>query len=270
MSIKNKINIFVTVALMIIISQPNNLLAQKKCTQTIIDDMSLPGDAPLHGTDTMIWGMGNALIENRPVPAKNYKGQYFTAMTNWGQVYIPRKGSKATNTRCQIRNVTTKLLLRNGTWQELQSGNPAGAAFVENFSNNISKQANIREETLNGGGISVIIGIKDYAGYNFHFWSASPTRIDIDTSTIVAVYTFCEARLIIDDPKKADDRVNCKNILMMGGDWWLNKTTGWEPDWSANSGIAGGRSKWVTSKWQTFNMCTLPPDEIRKNPPCGK
>lgn len=53
----------------------------------------------------------------------------------------------------------------------------------------------------------------------------------------------------------------------MGGDWWLNLHTGWLPDWSANSGIGNGRSKWVTTDWQSFNMCTLMPEQISATPP---
>jgi hypothetical protein len=265
----HKKNIQIITLLVMLLTQPISYLsAQKKCAEDIIKDMSLPGDAPLHGTEKFDWGLGNAGIEKIPIPAKNYKGEAWTAMTNWGQVYIPRSGSNATNTRCQIRNVRTMILSKDGKWKTMQNGNPGGAAFKEDFANDFSKAANVRDEQENGGGVSVIVGVGDYAGFNFHFWTAKPARVDIDTSTIVGIYTSCEARLIIDDPKKPDDRKDCKNILMMGADWWLNKETGWKPDWSANSGIAGGRSKWVTTEWQTYNMCTLSPDETRKNPPC--
>jgi len=63
-----------------------HLSAQKNCAEDIIKDMTLPGDAPLKGTDSFAWGVGNAGIENNPIPAKNNKGQFWTAMTNWGQV----------------------------------------------------------------------------------------------------------------------------------------------------------------------------------------
>lgn len=269
MNTKRKLKALI-ILLLILNSAPAYLSAQKNCAQAIINDMTLPGDAALHGTEKFDWGLGNGGIEKIPIPAKNYKGESWTAMTNWGQVYIPRSGSKATNTRCQIRNVQTMILSKDGKWRQVQNGNPGGAAFKEDFANDESKAANVRDEATNGGGISVIVGVGDFAGFNFHFWTEKPARVDIDTNTIVALYTSCEARLIIDDIRKADDRKDCKNILMMGADWWLNKETGWKPDWSANSGVAGGRSKWVTSEWQTYNMCTLPEDELRKNPPCGK
>ena len=233
--------------------------------QVIIDDMTLPPDAALHGTEALDWGTGAAGTPTS-VPNKNYKGEWFEAMTNWGQVYIPRAGSTAINTRCQIRNLTSKLLRKNGTWEIVQSGDPQGAAFRENFANNESKDAGIRNESANGGGVSMIVGVNDWAGFNFHFWSTG-SRAVVDVTNTVAVFTTCEARLIINNPSLPDDRASCKNLLQMGGDWWLNQSGGWLPDWSANSGICGGRAKWVTSEWQSFSMCTLTPTQIRATPP---
>jgi hypothetical protein len=237
--------------------------------QTIIDDMKLPPDAALHGTEQLSWGTGEASPYPMPVPAKNWKGEWFQALTNWGQLYIPRSGSTATNTRCQIKNVTTFILKKDATWYKVQTGNPQGAAYVEDFANNASMDAGARDETANGGGVSVKAGVSNWAGHNYHFWSTG-SRASIDVNEIVGVFTFCQARLIVDDTAKPDDRATCKNILQMGADWWLGINGGWLPDWSANSGIGGGRSKWVTSDWQYFTMCTIPPDDLKRNPPCVK
>jgi hypothetical protein len=234
--------------------------------QTIIDDMSLLPDAALHGVPAYYsWASGEANGQN-PVPAKNNQGEWFRAMTSWGQVYIPVEGSQALNTRCQIRNVVSKLLKKNGEWVVVQSGDPQGAAFVEDFADNASINAGMRDESNNGGGISVIVGVGQWAGYNYHFW---PTgyRAEVDVDSVIGVFTTCEARLILDDQNGTDDRDICKNILQMGGDWWLNLTIGWLPDWSANSGIGNGRSKWVTKEWRSFNYCSLSPADILLNPP---
>ena len=124
------------------------------------------------------------------------------------------------------------------------------------------------DESANGGGSSFIVGVGPWAGYNYHFWP-SGGRALVDVNNVVGVYTSCEARLILDNPSGPDDRAQCKNILQMGGDWWLNTTTGWLPDWSANSGIGAMRTKWVTPNWQTYNFCTLTPAQIQANPPVG-
>jgi hypothetical protein len=237
--------------------------------KTIIDDMNLAPDAALHGTEGLSWGDGKAQGQPMPVPAKNYKGEWFRAVTNWGQVYIPRSGSTATNTRCQIRNLRTYILKKDKVWYKVQDGDPQGAAFVENFKDNASIGAGARDEAANGGGISVKVGVGDWAGHNYHFWPTG-SRYVLDTADITAVFTYCEARLIKEDESKADDRSSCKNLLQIGADWWLNLDVYWLPDWSANAGVGSGRSKWVTNDWQYFTMCTLPAEEISKNPPCIK
>ena len=81
------------------------------------------------------------------------------------------------------------------------------------------------------------------------------------------VFASCEARLIVDDSNKTDDTGLCKNLLQMGADWWINQTSGWLADWSANSGIGNGRAKWITTQWQSFNYCSLSSSQILQNPP---
>lgn len=246
-----------------------NFAFSQNSPQTIVNDMTLSPDAALHGVPSYYsWASGAASGQN-PVPAKNNKGEWFRAMTSWGQVYLPVEGSKATNTRCQIRNMVSKLLYKNGKWIEVQTNNPQGAAFVEDFSNNTSIDANIRDESNNGGGISVIVGVGPWAGHNFHFWPLG-FRAEVNIDSVIGVFTTCEARLIINDNNGTDDRDLCKNVLQMGADWWLNLNVGWLPDWSANSSIGNGRSKWVTKEWQSFNYCSLAPSQILLNPPISE
>lgn len=218
--------------------------------QTVINDMTLAPDAALHGVPSKYsWADGRAARQPMPVPAKNWKKEWWQAVTAWGQVYVPTQSSKATNTRCQIRNLTTKLLLKSGKWVTAQSSpGPEGAAFVEDFANNASIGAGSRDESANGGGSSFLVGVGPWADHNYHFWP-SGGRATVDINKVVGVYTSCEARLVLDNPDGPDDRDQCKNVLQMGADWWLDKKTGWLPDWSANSGIGGTRTKWVTPKW---------------------
>jgi len=243
--------------------------ARAQNAQIIIKDMTAAPDSSLHGTESLNWGDGHASPPPMAVPAKNYKGQWFQAMTAWGQVYIPRSGSPAVNTRCQIRNLVTKLLLKDGEWKTVQSSDAlGGAAYLENFANNASMDAGTRSEAANGKGLSVLVGVGPWAGHNYHFWP-SGSRATVDVDNVIGVYTSCEARLIKNDPNGPDDRALCKNVLQMGADWWLDKEVGWKPDWSANSGLGSMRSKWVTTKWQVFQFCSVVPSDIAANPPVG-
>lgn len=257
--------------ILIILSFLNSLNAQVQVSvQDIINDMYLPSDACTHGTEAMSWGCANAIVDaNGECPRRNNKGEWFKAMTVWGQAYIPREGSTAVNTRLQIRNIVTKQLYKSGNWHTVQTGQPQGAAYVENFAGNANKGANARDESVNGGGVSVIVGVGEWSGYNYHFWPEG-SRASVNIDSVVGVYTSCEARLIIDNPNKPDDRNQCKNLLAIGGDWWLNLTTGFLPDWSANSGFGGGRAKFATTEWQSYNMCILDSAAIRANPPISK
>ena len=266
-----KYNLIIFLAIFILFGINSKIEAQTIVTaQTIIDDMTLFPDAALHGVPSNYnWADGKAQPQPMPVPAKNNKGQWWRAMTTWGQAYIPVWGSSATNTRMQIRNLVTKLLYKSGKWYEVQRGDPQGAAFVEDFVNNASMSAGERDEAANGGGKSVIVGVGKWAGHNYHFWPTG-SRANVDIDSVVGVYNYCEARLIVDNPNLPDDRDICKNVLQIGADWWLDQNVGWLPDWSGNSGIGGSRSKWVTKNWQTYNFCTLLPEDIIKNPPSGE
>jgi hypothetical protein len=227
--------------------------------QTIIDDMTLPPDARPHGVpDNYDWSSGAA---TQPGQFGSSAGMY--AATTWGQLYIPREGNPASNTRAQIRNEAMYALSNaDGKWHQVQySESVQGAAFVEDFANNASKASDARTEPT--GGISVTAG----GGYNFHFWPYG-ARASIDPNDLKALYATVQARLIVDDPGKPDDRNIAKYILQLGGDYWKDQNVGWSADWSNNHGIGAGRFKWVTSTWQCFNMLTLVPfTDIRQNPP---
>ncbi len=234
----------------------------------IIDDVTLTGDACGHGTEAMDWGCtgANPGYAGVTVPSKNYKGEWWQAMTNWGQVYIKRGASQAaTNTRIQIRNVTSKLLYNNGTWQTVQSGAFGGSAYLEDFANNTNKGPDVRDESNNEGGLSVIVGEGSYAGYNYHWYTSG--RAFVDVNTVVGMFTTCEMRLIKADSNGTDDRDQSKYIALMGADWWLDTSVGWLPDWSANSGIGGGRWKYVTNEWTSFNWTSQTPAQTLANPP---
>ena len=231
--------------------------------------MTGPCSAALHGAEGMSWGgkcAANPGYSGSPVPAKNYKGEWWQAMVAWGQAYIPVEGSSATNTRLQLRNLVTKFLQKDGQWRTMNTSNPGGCSYFENFANNDCIGSGARDESANGGGLSVIVGVGPWAGRNYHFYSDH--RESVDVNNLVGVFTSVEARLIVDDAGKPDDRAQCKNILSMGADWWLNTSVGWLPDWSANSGLGGGRNKWVTTEWQTFSFTSQSPSDTRANPPC--
>jgi hypothetical protein len=228
--------------------------------------------APLNSVETILYDM-KGLHEGRPhgVPLSYNWSQAprvgmgnnpggFRAFTAWGQVYEDAKGSSATNTRVQLKNIKTYVLSKkDGTWRLVQeSADVQGAAYREDFIDDINKPANVRAEDE---GISV----KLEPGYNFHYWP--PTgRADIDPEDIAGVFTTMQARLITDDETKPDDRAEARYLLSMGADYWLNATAQWD-QWKTNGDVAIAKFKYVTAAWQAFNMISVAEDVLRENPP---
>jgi len=184
--------------------------------------------------------------------------------TAWGQVYAVENWhpEQAPNTLVQLREDQLWILSKSsGKWTEAQYPTIQGGAFNSDFSGNGGKEVTTKDESNNGGGIGVTSG----DGYNFHFWAGE--RANIDPTDIAGVYSVFQARLILDDLSKPDDRADAHYIASGGGDYWRSQDAPFASDWSNNGGIAGGRFKSVTNDWQSFSMNTLSADQMTANPP---
>ncbi|WP_144405684.1 hypothetical protein [Aliterella atlantica] len=224
-------------------------------TQTIANDMQPPHEGAPHGVPRHYnWAFGPR------VGMGNNPGK-FAAMTAWGQVYVAATGNAATNTRIQIRDIKSYVLSkRDNKWHLLQSSKQVdGNAYREDFAGDISIPANVRREQ--DGSISVKVD----KGYNYHFWCAC-SKATIDGDNIKGVFTTVQARLVVDNPQKPDDRAQARYLLSMGGDYWLNLTAKWD-NGKTNADIGIGKFKYVKNQWQAFNMTTLSPTAIRRHPP---
>lgn len=222
--------------------------------EEIINDMKLPHEAIAHGTEQYDWGKAPRIgMGNDP-------GEW-TAMIIWGQVYESVNRNIATNTRVELRNIAAYYLSKKDSkWHRWQYAKEIkGAAYREDFADDENKPADIRKEP--DGTISITCG----NGYNFHFWPATG-RVEIDPSDISGVFTTCQARLILDDPEKPDDRNQSEYLLSIGGDYWKDKNAEWDY-WKTNADIAIARFKYVIRDWRAFNMHTLDEITLRENPP---
>jgi hypothetical protein len=186
------------------------------------------------------------------------------AITLLGHVYPAQgwKTSQAPNTRIQIKGAETWILSKStNIWTQVQKTDQVGgASYVADFANDAHWPADIRDESMNGGGISV----KVENGSLFHFWAKRST---INPTDIAGVYAKFEARLIKADPKGADDLDSARYIASAGADYWRDHHAQWAADWSNNGQVAGGRFKWVARDWKVFAVTTMPAKEIKKNPP---
>jgi hypothetical protein len=212
-------------------------------------------------------GISDNMLESHKTASRGYANRPPTgwrSITMWGEVFAAKgwKPAQAPNTRVQIRAAETWILAKStGKWKQVQClDRVVGRAYAVDYKNDANKPAQLRDESNNGGGISVVAG----NGYNFHFWAG---RVGIDPSDIAGVYTKFEARLILNNPKALDDRASARYIAGSGADYWRNQTAQWASDWSNNGEVGGGRLKWVKKDWQVFAMTTLSTKQMRQNPP---
>ncbi len=201
-------------------------------------------------------------------PMKGYGSNIpsgWNAFTAWGQVYVQSGWNPpaSSNTRVQIRALDAWYLSKStNQWVLLQHADTvSGAAYVEDFANDASKPADVKNESGNGGGISITAG----NGYNYHFWT--DRAVIADPSDIAGVYTKFESRLVLNDPNGPDDRASSQYLASDGADYWRSINAGWAADWSNNGSVGHGRFKFVTNDWQIFSMETLTPEQLSQNPP---
>jgi hypothetical protein len=221
----------------------------------IIGDITLPHEGLPHGVpESYDWSTGPRKGAQRPPEG-------WTAAIAWGQLYEWAEGNPATNTRVQIRDMELYYLGKSdGQWHQLQKSLCVeGAAYVEDFVDDINKPADIRSEP--DGSISVTAG----DGYNFHFWP-SAGRVEFPADEIEACFVTVQCRLILDDPEGVDDRDEARYLMSVGGDWWESLDAVWD-NWTTNADMGIGRFRFVTSAWKGYNMISLPAEEVTENPP---
>lgn len=222
----------------------------------IINDSKLPHEGKMHGVpDSYDWSKGPRMgMGNNP--------GNFTAMISWGQLYEDSQGNPASNSRVQLKNMEAWYLSKtDNKWYLIQqSAEVEGAAYVEDFVNDVNKPAQIRTEP--DGGISVTAG----GGYNFHFWAKTGRATIKNPADIKGIFITLSGRLVVNDLNLPDDRGTAKYLLGVGGDYWLNLTAPWD-NFKTNGDIAIGRMKYVKKEWQAFNICTVPEAIVRNNPP---
>ena len=224
--------------------------------ERIIADMTLPHEGKPHGVPaTYDWAGG-------PLLGRGNDARGFRAMTAWGQLYRDADSPLSENTRVQIRNIQAYVLSRKAKrWRRVQNALLVeGAFFREDFADNVSFPADTRPEP--DGSISVSLT----QGCNYHFWPITG-RVEIDPADLAGVYTTVEARLVVEDPRKPDNRHDARYVLSMGGDYWIDLIAPWSATDMNNAGIGVGRFRYVTGEWQSFHMITLNGEETRGKPP---
>jgi hypothetical protein len=220
----------------------------------LVDDMTLRHEALMEGVPAgYSWGAG-------PRVGMGNDTRGFTAATAWGQVYAASNGAGSTNTRVALRNIGLAVLSkRTGRWTVVQDDvTPAGGYFAADFQGNRTAPGSVRRES--DGSISVMPG----SGFNFHFWAIN--RVNIDPSDIGGVAAWFQARLVVDNPGRPDDRASARFLPSAGIDWWASGNASWN-NLTTNGDASIGRARFVRNDWALFTTHTLSPQQITQNPP---
>ncbi|MBL7977405.1 MAG: DUF11 domain-containing protein [Bacteroidetes Order II. Incertae sedis bacterium] len=168
----------------------------------------------------------------------------YLGTTMWGQVYVQQGGSPETDFRVQIRNLAY-YAYRNNQWELILStpNNIGGTYFLEDFTANISPTG-IRDESANGGGISVEM----IPNYTFHWWNDRWPRAEMPL-TATAVFARAEVR-VIHNVNHSVDLTNVKVLAATGIDAYPTVTS--TGQFITSLGIP--RHKFVTPDWQYFTF----------------
>jgi hypothetical protein len=184
----------------------------------------------------------------------------FHAISAWGQIYEALHGSPARNVRVSCRDISLWILSKGtGKWRRCNASKRVnGANYVEDFSGNASKPANLRNEPH--GAVSATLG----GGYNFHLYSIRG-RAKIDPYDVAGVVSIYSARVIMDDPYGVDERHLARYLASAGADYWLDRYVGAYAGSVGDVGI--GKARYLTSDWLTLTMSTMSLRKLEKHPP---
>ncbi|MEO6270143.1 MAG: GDSL-type esterase/lipase family protein [Lautropia sp.] len=138
------------------------------------------------------------------------------ALGGFGQVYLSA-ASTAANTRVQLRNFETYVLVRStGQWKRVQfSERVNGAFYSANYGAAGAGSATVARNESSGG-----VSVKPASGQVFRFWPESGlTQTIVPVNDVDAVFTTVQARLVVDSAAGADDRASARMLVSTAADW---------------------------------------------------
>lgn len=188
----------------------------------------------------------------------NHPPSDWHAMVPWGEIYPSAKGSTATNTRVEIRNL--RLFVRpaaTGHWCLLKYEDvPVGAYYPASFANEVAFRGPQRQEPDTGLSFPMI------PGRVFHFFARK--RVPIPAGGVTGVYTDFEARKILDNPNGPDDRNQASIVANAGADYWQDMVAPGGHTLLLNGDAAIGRFRLVGNGWQLHTMNTAAPGAAQR------
>lgn len=178
------------------------------------------------------------------------------------------EGNSARNTRIEMRNLRMFIRTDEGEWKRLMDTDSYDGIECEQHGNyyNCPQVARVQEHDDSASSLPI-------PGLNMHGWWDS--RMRIDSHSMDAMIVSLEARLIVNDESRGDDRGKAKYLVHVGADYYPSDA----PPSGRLIPVGVSRAKMVTNEWQTFALTTLKDvgrqepgggiseAELRANPP---
>jgi hypothetical protein len=226
------------------------------------------------------WKYGAGGLED---VAKGVKGRgQQLAGAGYNQIYNachgPNTRKSIPNARVEFTNlIVSYYSIKQNKWVQIVKQPVGGAAFAEDFVQNQSTGADIRDEaqghksvrsgvgnSASGAGASTGRKSEDgEVGYNFHGF---PDRFNINWADAKAVVASQAMRCI---PHRGTDLSDCNKlgyIANVGLDSWASTKSNFD-DFKTHGGVSGGRFKPVTTSWQVFTNYIGPRNFAGITPP---
>ena len=233
--------------------------------QEIVNDMKLYNEGELAGVDKGNgWASGPGYVIMGNIPRGTNTPSYwrpanthFKSSATWNAV-IPwlvvfdGVGNGATNTRVQMRNI--KLYMKRKStnrWEAIINQPISGEDYPKSLQGDQTTRADIRYEA--DGSRSLKPNGRNRV---FHGWG-SP--INFDAWDLKALVTTVQARLVVDNPARPDDRSRAKFLIHVGADYYPETSTRVAATAPAYyfPGVGVSRAKYVRNEWRAFNFSTI-------------
>lgn len=243
----------------------------------ITQDMSLNGEAlPWNMPTNYNWYVHNNLAAENLNGLKGVPGGVYPNgapdVFPWLVIFSYGGNVATTNTRVQVRNVYIYWYSKSrGIWI-LATGANRAAGYYDTYNTNSNAvrlstgsdtlASTLRNEsTANGGGTS----FKLSHSYCIQAWCNAGIGA-FTASDCGGFFSYCEARLVVDNSGLTDDRSSANMMICPGADYKSPTAPGGIPV----GGICAGRFKKVTNSWKAFNTYAVAPGVTPPAPPINK
>ena len=180
-----------------------------------------------------------------------YAGKVAKALLPW-VVIFDGVDHAASNAAVEMRNMRAYIKSRStGQWKVL--GGPVKATGNYWGKPNSGLPA-LQEVVLGTTATGSSIKVHDNKSYFWHGWWGAG-RVAFDPNDIGALFVTLQARMVLADPGRTDDRSKAQLGIQVGADYYLDTSMTFKEGYAPAVGI--NRTKKLSNDWQAFNYVTF-------------